>query len=88
MGQRISGPVLLIGTAATDGFSYYKIEVKPAAGAGDFGFYLRRDAPVTNGSLGTWDPAGLPAGDYLLRLVTVDATGNFGQCTVQVTVGG
>ena len=88
MGQRISGPAVLIGTAATDGFSYYKIEVKPAVGAGDFGFYLRRDAPVTNGTLGTWDPAGLPAGDYLLRLVTVDATGNFGQCTVQVTVGG
>ena len=88
MGQGVNGPVLLIGTAATDGFSYYKIEFKPAAAAGDFGFYLRRDAPVTNGSLGTWDPAGLPAGDYLLRLVTVDATGNFGQCTVQVTVGG
>ena len=88
MGQGVNGPVLLIGTAATDGFSYYKIEFKPAAAAGDFGFYLRRDAPVSNGSLGTWDPAGLPAGDYLLRLVTVDATGNFGQCTVQVTVGG
>ena len=88
MGQAIGGPVPLIGTATTDGFSYYKIEVKPAAGAGDFGFYLSRDAPVTNGTLGIWDPAGLPAGDYLLRLVTVDATGNFGQCTVQLSVGG
>lgn len=88
MGQGVNGPVQLIGTAATEGFSYYKIEVKPAAAAGDFGFYLRRDAPVNNGPLGTWDPGGLPPGAYLLRLVTVDATGNFGQCTVQVTVGG
>ena len=32
--------------------------------------------------------AGLPAGDYLLRLVTVDATGNFGQCSVTVNYGG
>jgi hypothetical protein len=88
MGQRIAGPVQLIGTAQTDSFSYYKIEVKPAAAAGDFGFYLRRETPVTNGPLGVWDPSGLPAGEYVLRLVTVDATGNFGQCTVQVVLGG
>ena len=88
MGQRVTGPVQFIGIAQTDSFAYYKIEVKPAASGGDFGFYLRRETPVTNGPLGIWDPAGLPAGDYLLRLVTVDATGNFGQCTVQVTVGG
>ena len=86
--NKSAGPVQLIGTAQTDGFSYYKIEFKPATAAGDFGFYLRRESPVTNGPLGTWDPGGLPAGDYQLRLVTVDATGNFGQCTVQVTVGG
>ena len=88
MGQRVAGPVQFIGIAQTDSFAYYKIEFKPAAGGGDFGFYLRRETPVMNGPLGTWDPAGLPAGDYLLRLVTVDMTGNFGQCTVQVTVGG
>lgn len=86
--QQITGPVQLIGTAQTGNFQYYKIEFKPAGAAGDFSFYARRDNPVVNGPLGTWDPSGLPAGAYQLRLVTVDATGNFGQCTVSVNYGG
>lgn len=86
VGQRISGPVTLIGTAQTDNFQYLKIEFKPVGAAGEFNFYLRRETSVINGPLGTFDPSGLPAGDYLLRLVTVDITGNFSQCTVQVTV--
>jgi hypothetical protein len=85
--QQVSGPVELVGTAQTDGFQYYKIEFKPAGAAGDFSFYLRRDNPVANGSLGVWDPSGLPSGAYQLRLVTVDVTGNFGQCTVAVNYG-
>jgi hypothetical protein len=88
VGQQINGPVGLIGTARSDNFEYYKIEFKPAGAPGDFSFYLRRETPVINGPLGTWNPAGLPPGEYQLRLVTVDITGNFGQCTVQVTVGG
>ncbi len=88
VGQQINGPVSLIGTARSDNFEYYKIEFKPAGAPGDFSFYLRRDTPVVNGPLGAWNPAGLPPGEYQLRLVTVDITGNFGQCVVQVTVGG
>lgn len=88
MGQQISGPVGLIGTAQSANFEYYKIEFKPASAPGDFSFYMRRDTPVINGPLGTWNPAGLPPGEYLLRLVTVDVTGNFGQCAVQVSFGG
>ncbi|MCB0228659.1 MAG: hypothetical protein KDI07_15715 [Anaerolineae bacterium] len=86
--QQINGPVQVVGTAQTGSFQYYKIEFKPAGASGDFSFYARRDNPVVNGPLGTWDPSGLPAGAYQLRLVTVDATGNFGQCTVTVNVGG
>lgn len=86
--QQINGPVQMIGTAQTGSFQYYKIEFKPAGAAGDFSFYARRDNPVVNGPLGTWDPSGLPPGAYQLRLVTVDVTGNFGQCTVTVNVGG
>jgi hypothetical protein len=88
VGQRLMGPVQMIGTAQVDNFQYYKIEFKPASAPGDFNFYLRRESPVPNGPLGAWDPAGLPPGEYLLRLVTVDMTGNFGECTVRVVVGG
>ena len=88
VGQQISGPVQVIGTAQTESFQYYKIEFKPSGAPGDFSFYLRRDAPVLNGPLGIWDPSGLPGGAYQIRLVTVDITGNFGQCTVEVLVGG
>lgn len=87
-GQVVNGPVSIVGTATTNNFQYYKIEFKPAGVGGDFSFYLRREVPVQNGPLGVWDSSGLPPGDYLLRLVTVDHTGNFGDCTVQVTVGG
>lgn len=88
VGQRIAGPVAVIGTAQTENFQYYKIEFKPASAPGDFNFYLRREIPVANGPLGTWDPSGLAPGEYLLRLVTVDLTGNFGECTVRVVVDG
>lgn len=87
-GQLVTGPVGVIGTAQSQNFEYYKLEFKPVSAPGDFSFYLRRDSVVINGPLGTWNPAGLPPGEYLLRLVTVDITGNFGQCTVQVSVGG
>ena len=88
VGQRIRGSVTVIGTATLDNFQYFKLEFKAAGSAGDYNFYLRRDAPVTNGPLGTFDPAGLPAGDYILRLVTVDITGNFAQCSVQIAISG
>lgn len=87
VGQRITGPVQIIGVAQADGFQYYKIEFKPSAAPGEFNFYLRRETPVTNGPLGAWDPSGLPPGPYSLRLVTVDVTGNFGECIVEVIVG-
>lgn len=86
MGQEVSGPVQVLGTANTDSFQYYKIEFKPVGAPGDYSFYLSRESPVINGPLGVWDPGGLPPGSYALRLVTVDATGNFGECTVQVNV--
>lgn len=86
--QLLSGAVQVIGTAAVDQFAYYKLEFKAAGAPGDPTFILSRAAPVVDGPLGTWNVAGLPAGSYTLYLRTVDATGNFGECTVQVQVGG
>jgi hypothetical protein len=84
--QPVSGNVQVIGTAATDQFAYYKLEFKPAGAPGEPTFILSRTQPVIDGPLGTWNVGGLPAGAYILYLRTVDATGNFGECAVQVQV--
>lgn len=86
--QTVSGSVQVIGTAAADQFAYYKLEFKPAGAPGDPTFILSRTQPVSDDPLGTWNVSGLPPGTYTLYLRTVDATGNFGECAVQVQVSG
>jgi hypothetical protein len=77
-GSRLSGAAQIVGTAAIDRFSFYKLEIgigrdpQSWSVVGD----LHR-APVTDGLLGTLDTDALPPGDYTIRLVVVDATGNF-----------
>ncbi len=84
--EAVSGNVQIVGSANTDRFDYYKLEFKPSGSAGDPTFIVSSRQPVTNGFLGAWNVSGLPAGAYTLYLRTVDVTGNFGECTVQVQV--
>ena len=85
--ETVSGSVQIVGSANADRFDYYKLEFKPSGGAGDPTFILSSQQPVANGVLGAWNVSGLPAGAYTLYLRTVDITGNFGECNVQVQVG-
>lgn len=84
--ESISGVVQITGSAEADRFEYYKLEYKPSDGPGEPTFILSGRQPVSGGVLGSWNVAGLPPGAYTLYLRTVDITGNFGECSVQVQV--
>jgi len=88
-GALVSGVVEIVGTAAREGFEYYKLEYRPI----DSDAWNTLGAPVHHAveqaPLATWDTAGLAPGRYRLRLTVVDQTGNYGpRDEITVTVGG
>jgi tetratricopeptide (TPR) repeat protein len=77
-GALVSDTVSVIGTAECPDFLYYKLEF----GVGiDPTEWVTIGEPVTvpvkDGVLGEWHTTGLPAGDYVLRLVVVNDTLNY-----------
>jgi tetratricopeptide (TPR) repeat protein len=75
-GATVSGVVTIRGTATDPRFQFYKIEYRPASSPNDWrsiGGVVTH--PLTNGVLGTWDTAGLPEGDYVVRVAVVDESG-------------
>jgi hypothetical protein len=75
----ISGAVVITGTATSPSFSYYKVEYSVD---GDTWFPVDGDAykhetAVTEDTLATWDTTLFKNGDYWLRAVVVDNTGNY-----------
>ncbi|RUA15821.1 MAG: hypothetical protein DSY55_05515 [Clostridia bacterium] len=89
MGQTLTGPVPITGTANIAAFQFYKLEWSSAGAPNDWHWFAGAETPVTNGVLGTFNPALVPPGAYNLRLVVVDTTGNFPQpCSVRVIVPG
>lgn len=69
-GQRVSGILVVRGTAAAQNFQYYKLEVRPDF-ASIFNFYSRSDKPIENGVLGTIDPAVFGPGVYWIKLTVI-----------------
>ena len=89
MGQTLTGPVAVTGTANIANFQFYKLEWSSAGAPNDWHWFAGAESPVNNGVLGTFNPALVPPGSYNIRLVVVDNTGNFPQpCVVQVAVPG
>ncbi len=89
-GQSVSGVVSVIGTASHEAFQYYKVEFAPGANAtGGFVYLGGGNSPVQGGVLANVDTAALGPGQWTLRLVVVDQTGNFPDpCAVTISVGG
>jgi hypothetical protein len=82
----LKGVVEIRGSANIDDFDYYKFEFR-SEGATDWSFIQDFKEPVADGILGSWNTAGLPAGDYRFRLVVVRKDGNYPEpCEVQVTI--
>ncbi len=88
--QVVRGNFPVRGTASISSFQYYKVEVGPGSSPKDHEWtvvgQLHR-SPVTNGVLETFNSGAYPIGQYTLRLVVVDQTGNYPEpCRVTVTV--
>ena len=85
-GATLQGTVQIQGSANMDLFAYYKFEIW-LDGAQVWGFMASFEKPVINGVLMNWDTTTVTPGDYRLRLVVVDQTGNYLEpCGIQVTV--
>jgi hypothetical protein len=76
IGERIHGIVPFRGSANIPNFKYLKVEYR-TAGAPNWNFLTRADAPVADGTLFEWYTSTVPAGDYEVRLIVVDNTGNY-----------
>jgi hypothetical protein len=89
VGQTITGPTAIVGTANIPNFQFYKLEWSSAAAPDQWHWFAGAETPVDNGVLGTFNPALVPPGTYNIQLVVVDVTGNFPPpCVVQVHVPG
>lgn len=85
--QTLQGVVEIRGTADIDSFAFYKYEYRPAGTEGVWQAISAGTGPVVEGELGTWDTSLVPAGEYELRLVVTDTSGNAPQpCVMRVRV--
>lgn len=84
---QLKGVVPISGTASIERFQYYKLEMGIGSNPSEWSYLMSGQTPVVKGLLGHWDTGPLPAGEYSLRLVVVDQTGNFPEpCQVVVHV--
>ena len=89
----VGGEVVVIGSAfdgsAVPDLRDYVVEFGPRAGTSEATAWNRVASGITdveNETLGTWETAGLPDGDYLLRLRAMDHLGHASEHTVDVSV--
>ena len=89
-GQVVKGVVGVHGTAADGRFKSYRVESRPAGATTwsppEAAVLATVTAPVTDGSLATWDTSTLADGNYELRLSVADTLGLVGTYLVGVVV--
>ncbi len=86
-GAVVSGQVPIVGTAQHDRFSFYKLEFAASGANQNFNYFDGAENPVIGGLLGNLNSTAMANGAYVIRVVVVDATGNYPQpCSVTVTV--
>jgi LysM repeat protein len=88
--QKVSGTLMIIGTANIPDFQFYKLEYAMGSSPLESDFHSigeERHQAVTDGVLGTWYLGHMPGGDYVLRLTAVDNRGQFPQpCNVRIHI--
>jgi hypothetical protein len=78
-GARVSGAVEIVGTATRADFQYYKVEYRAAESPDEWhviGELVYQ--PVEHAPLVVWPTSELQPGEYVLRLIVVDVSGNYG----------
>lgn len=82
-GATVSGVVTITGTAAGVNtgehypFGSYKVELGAGSDPQAWLLLAQSSLPVAAGNLASWDTATWPDGQYTIRLVVVDASGNY-----------
>jgi hypothetical protein len=88
--QVVRGNVPILGAANIPNLQYYKVEVGPGQNPRDHEWTVvgrLHESPVPSGRLETFNSGAYAPGTYTLRLVVVDATGNYPEpCKVTVVV--
>ena len=69
--------VPVFGRAVHENFNFYKLEYGIGANPNNWSYFDGGERPVQDGQLGTLNAGALPPGTYSIRVVVVDATGNF-----------
>ena len=86
-GQTAEGDLPVTGTASIDGFQFYKLEWLGPADPEQWNWFAGSEHPVVGSVLGVLNTSGFAPGNYTIRLVVVDNTGNYpSPCTVQIVV--
>lgn len=74
----LRGVVVIVGSAASPNFQFYKIEFGVGPNPNQWAIIGSiHEQPVVNGQLEAWDTTGLPDGVYSLRLQVVKKDGNY-----------
>jgi hypothetical protein len=84
----VRGNFAIRGTASISGFDYYKVEVGSGSNPSNWTVVGQlHHTPVAGGVLETLNSGAYAPGTYTLRLVVVDATGNYpAPCRVTISV--
>jgi len=84
-GAILSGEIEILGTANIENFAFYKIELSTLGD--NWLTVITNVVPVQGGSLGKWNAASQPPGDYALRLVVINASGGGPEpCAIPITI--
>jgi hypothetical protein len=76
LGEKVSGVMNFMGSLTTCDFKYFKVEYGPV-GEQNWYFLMQSDQPVMSGAVMQRNSCTVRVGDYQLRLIVVDKTGNY-----------
>ena len=91
-GAILAGEIEVSGTADVDNFAFYVVEISTLGDNWLTVLTSQPDAegkilPVVNGVLGEWNTALQAPGDYALRLLVYNSSGDFSPpCTIPITI--